>query len=160
MTLHELQRRLKGFNILTELADSVDETKEAVVELNREQLLHGLDSEGNYLSPTYLEDPFFKSPESGKRYAEWKARIEPKRDKPFFVPNLFITGRYHSTIDLSVTQETMVTTSDDPAADSIEAKFGEDIYGLNSESKSEYIPNHLLPILQTKITGKLGLKFG
>ena len=159
MTLHELQRRLGGFDLITELSASVEETKDEIVALNKEQLLRGLDSDGNYLSPKYSEDPYFKSHESAKRYAEWKKKIEPKRDKPFDVPNLYITGRYHGTIDISVTQETMITTSDDPSAGSIEQKFTDVIYGLNDDSKREYIPVVLVPLKQ-RITGKLGFKFG
>src|ERR1041384_7595437 len=103
MTLHEVQRRLKGFDIITEVADSVDETKEAMIELNRKQLLRGLDNDGEYLSPKYSEDPYFKSKESAARYAAWKKRIEPeKTDRPEDVPNLYIIGTFHSSIKISV----------------------------------------------------------
>ena len=159
MTLHELKRRLDRFDMVQTVSECVDETSDTMVDLNREQLLHGLDNEGNYLSPKYSEDPYFKSPESAKRYAEWKARIEPKRDKPFDVPNLFITGRYHASIDAHVGPETFDITSSDPNAGSIERKFKK-VYGLSAEYKSIYIDDHLFGRLKNKVTQRLGFKFG
>lgn len=159
MTVHELQRRLNRFQLLSELADSVKETQNVIVDYNREQLLMGVDSGGNYLSPKYSEDPYFKSPESAKRYAEWKSRIEPKRDKPFDVPNLFITGRFHSGIDINVSKTEIDVFSHDANAGSIEAKFSTSIYGMNDETKREYIPKFLFPALKSRIEKQLGLKF-
>lgn len=160
MTLHELQRRLSRFDLLKLLSESANESKERIADYNREQLLLGLDSNENYLSPRYSEDPFFKSKESAQRYAQWKNKIEPKRDKPFDVPNLYITGRFHNSIEVEVGPTEIGLFSDDANSIGIEQKFTTDIYGLNNESKREYIPKHLLPILKNKITGKLGLKFG
>jgi hypothetical protein len=161
MTLHELQRRLKGFNLQNEVAGSVNETKEAMLSLNRMQLLRGLDKEGNYLSPKYSEDPFFKSKESAKRYAQWKKKIEPvKTDRPEDVPNLYIVGVFHGSIDVKANASDYTFTSSASFSGGVEGKF-QGIYGLTAESKTEtYIPDYLLPSVQRKITSKLGFKFG
>lgn len=161
MTLHELQRRLKGFSLNTEVADSVNETKDAMLALNRMQLLRGLTKDGGYLSPKYSEDPFFKSKESAKRYAQWKKRIEPvKTDRPEDVPNLYIVGVFHSKIDVKANASEYTFTNTASFAGGVEGKF-KDIYGLTSESKSKtYIPDYLLPAVQKRITSKLGFKFG
>lgn len=161
MTLHELQRRLKGFDIISELAGSVEETKEEMLELNRMQLLRGLDSEGDYLSPKYSEDPYFKSKESAKRYAEWKKRIEPiKTDRPEDVPNLYIIGVFHSKIGVDVGASEYTFSNSASFSSGVESKF-KNIYGLNPESKSEtYIPDYLLPSIKKRVTNKLGFKFG
>lgn len=160
MTLHELKRRLKGFDLLVEVADSVNETKEAMLTLNRMQLLRGLTKDGNYLSPKYSEDPFFKSKESAKRYAQWKKRIEPiKTDRPEDVPNLYIIGVFHSKIDVKANASEYEFTNTASFASGVEGKF-KGIYGLTAESKSEtYIPDYLLPAVQKRVTGKLGFKF-
>lgn len=160
MTLHEAKRRLAKFDLLQTVSEGVEATEEQILFLNKMQLLRGLDKHGKYLSPKYSEDPFFKSPESAKRYAEWKSRIEPKTDKPFDVPNLFITGRYHSSIDIHVKDASIETMSSDPNAASIEGKFSDDIYGLNSESKAIYIEEHLFDQVKDRVTKKLGFKFG
>lgn len=161
MTLHELSRRLRGFDLIAEVADSVNETKEAMISLNRMQLLRGLTKEGEYLSPKYSEDPFFKSKESAKRYAQWKKRIEPiKTDRPEDVPNLYIVGVFHSKIDVEANASEYTFTNTASFASGVEGKF-KNIYGLTSESKSEtYIPDYLLPAVQNRVTSKLGFKFG
>lgn len=161
MTLHELQRRLKGFNLRKEVADSVNETKEAMLSLNRMQLLRGLTKDGDYLSPKYSEDPFFKSKESAKRYAAWKKKIEPvKTDRPEDVPNLYIVGVFHGKIDVKANAKDYIFTNTASFASGVESKF-KGIYGLTSESKSEtYIPDYLQPAVQKRVTNKLGFKFG
>jgi hypothetical protein len=161
MTLHELQRRLKSFSLEVEVADSVNETKDEMLNLNRMQLLRGLTKDGDYLSPKYSEDPFFKSKESAKRYAAWKKKIEPvKTDRPEDVPNLFIVGVFHGKIDVKANANEYTFTNSASFASGVESKF-KDIYGLTPESKSEtYIPDYLLPSVQNRITKKLGFKFG
>lgn len=161
MTLHEMQRRLKGFSIVSEMADSVEETKDEIISLNRMQLLRGLTKEGDYLSPKYSEDPFFKSKESAQRYAAWKKKIEPvKTDRPEDVPNLFITGVFHNEIKIDVNASEYTFSNSASFASSVEGKF-KDIYGMTTESKSEtYIPEYLLPAVKKKVINKLGFKFG
>lgn len=160
MTIHELQRRLKSFSIESEVSDSINATKEAMLSLNRMQLLRGLNKDGNYLSPKYSEDPFFKSKESAKRYAVWKKKIEPvKTDRPEDVPNLYIIGAFHSKIDVKASANEYTFSNTINFAGGVEGKF-KDIYGLTTESKAEtYIPDYLLPAVQDRITKKLGFKF-
>lgn len=159
MTLHEMQRRLKGFALQAVVAECIEETKGEIVLLNKDQLLHGLDKEGNYLSPKYSEDSYFKSTESARRYAEWKQKIDQVKDKPFDVPNLFITGKYHRGIGIDVSATTYTLFSRDSNASKIENKFSQKIYGLNPASKALYLPNYVMPLLKEKIQKRLGFKF-
>ena len=54
------------------------ETNKGVVEdIVQEQLYSGVDGNGNYLSPTYDDDPYFKTPEHSRWYKNWKERITP-----------------------------------------------------------------------------------
>jgi hypothetical protein len=151
---------LDKFDLVETVSECVEVTREQMLYYNRLQLLHGLDQEGNYLSPKYSEDPYFKSPESAKRYAEWKSRIEPKTDKPFDVPNLYITGRYHESIEIDVEPSKYVISSSDPNAASIENKFTQKVYGLSPDYKAIYIEEHLFDELKGRINSKLGFKFG
>jgi hypothetical protein len=160
MNIFQLHQNLQKFDIRKAVIETFEETAEVIADYNREQLLQGRDSEGNFLSPKYSEDPFFKSPESAKRYAEWKASIEPKRDKPFDVPNLYITGKFHNTIKVDVDSENLKFHSDDSNAKSIEMKFNRDkVYGLNDETKGQYIDEVYFPRLRDKIETRTGLTF-
>ena len=75
----------------------LDENSELLEKMNREQMFEGLDSEGKGIRPKYSEDPYFKSPEAAKRYADWKWRITPSSRDPD-TPNLFITGPFHKSV--------------------------------------------------------------
>lgn len=160
MTLHQLNKSLIDFDIKTAAVDSVRATKETIIDYNKHQLLRGKTSNGNFLSPKYSEDPYFKSRESALRYATWKKSIEPATDKPFDVPNLFITGYFHGSIKIRVDQKDYRIYSEVPLSVDIENKFGdENIYGLNDESRREYIPEFLLPELKARIENKTLLRF-
>ena len=158
MTLHSLQRALAGFDIREEVKASIEETKDKILELNKGQLLRGLDKFGRYLSPKYSEDPFFKSKEAALRYANWKASIDQPTDKPFDVPNLYINGRFHNSIQVDVDTKNLIFSASSPDASSIEGKFSDNIYGMTSESKQEYVPFYFFPVLKNKIEAKTGLK--
>lgn len=158
MTLHALQRSLKGFDIRQEVIESLMDTKREIVRLNQNQLLRGRDSLGNYLSPKYSEDPYFKNPGAWERYAKWKAHIDKQTDKPFDVSNLYITGRFHRNFGVEITRSEYSIFSQDANAGKIEAKFTDKIYGMDPESKGIYIGEFFFPDLKRRIETKTGLK--
>ena len=69
-----------------------------LLELQRDQMYAGLDARGQYITPRYSQDSWFKSKESAARYAAWKASLRQRRPAPYLpprpedVPNLIITG--------------------------------------------------------------------
>jgi hypothetical protein len=108
------------------------------------------------ISPTYFQDPFFKSQEAAQRYSDWKDRISPKTSRKRGVPNLWINGFFHSTISISVNGQSIMYDSTFSGADDIERKFAK-IYGLNAEMRKEYIKNFLRPDFMTKVKLELRL---
>lgn len=118
-------------------AKALEKDKEKILSLNRLQLFEGKDSDGNDLSPTYQEDPYFKTRESAQRYSDWKDKITPNPKRKPGVPNLYINGYFHNSIDASVRVDGIQFDSSFDKASSIENKFGSHIYGLNDESKTE-----------------------
>jgi hypothetical protein len=136
-----IQRKLNAYkqSLPAILDQTVDNTKDKYLELNKEQLLEGKNRFGQHLAPTYFNDPYFKSPESAKRYSDWKDRITPNDLRPSGVPNLFITGVYHSTIDITVDPGKITIAASFGAANDIEKKYP-GIYGLDSDSKIKYRP--------------------
>lgn len=138
-SLNELRnnfKRLQGKEIdLAALA--FEENEELIEDLNTDQLYDGKDAKGRDLSPTYLEDPYFKTPEAAQRYSDWKDRITPNPDRKKGVPNLFINGRFHDSISVEVSKKSIKFSSSDSSAFKIESKFTNDIYGTTDESKKE-----------------------
>lgn len=137
---------------------SVEETKEEYVLENQEQMLAGKTSDGSDITPSYLNDPYFKSRESAQRYSDWKDAISPKAGRNSGTPNLFINGRYHNGLRAVVDSEGVRIESSSPDTVGIESKFTRKIYGIQGQFKSDYLSYALRPVWKKKIENATGLK--
>lgn len=153
----EVLENLEQLDLDEIASDAFREHSGKVVLLNREQLLEGKLSTGEDLSPTYFNDPYFKTPEAAKRYSEWKDKITPNSKRKKGVPNLFIIGTYHQSIELEVFKDEYEMSSNFKSAASIENKYGLEIYGLNDDKKEELFDDGLEDTLFEKINEKTGL---
>jgi hypothetical protein len=135
------------------------QTLEAQTDHNREQLLAGKTRDGRDLSPTYQEDPFFKSPEAAQRYSDWKDRITPNANRKPGVPNLFINGRLHNAFEVKIQGQNVFYSANVPYGGKVEEKFSDKIYGLGGVYKMEYLNESLGPVFRSSITSIIGLKF-
>lgn len=126
------------------------QTANEILNLNRQQMYSGLDNRGEPIRPKYSEDPYFKSKEAALRYAQWKKQITPHPQRDIDTPNLFITGRYHMSLELSVNEERYTIQGTDVDAAKIEKKF-KTAMGLNDESKSIYRRDTMHPLLVKRI---------
>jgi hypothetical protein len=71
------------------------------------------------------------------------------------------TGSFWGDMFVDVNANSYSLSSADEKTQKLEKKYGKKIFGLTKESKSEeYIPYYLQPVLQERITKKLGFKFG
>lgn len=146
MTLHELQHRLKGFELLEEVQESVIETSGEIITLNQGQMSLGVRSDGTEITPTYSDITIAIKEEKGQ-----ESRWVTLRD----------TSEFWNAMFVDVGNSSFEVGSADAKAAKLEKKYGKKIFGLTRESKKEeYIPIYLLPALQERITKKLGFKFG
>lgn len=146
MTLHELSRRLKGFELLHEVQEAVIETSNDIITLNQGQMSLGSRSDGTEITPTYSDLTIMLKDEKGQ-----ETRWVTLKD----------TGAFWSDMFVDVGNSSYEVGSADAKTVSLEKKYGKKIFGLTKESKSEeYIPLYLLPAVQDRITKKLGFKFG
>jgi hypothetical protein len=145
MTLHELSRRLKGFELLHEVQEAVIETSNDIITLNQGQMSLGRRADGTEITPTYSDLTIMLKDEKGQ-----ESRWVTLKD----------TGSFWSDMFVDVGNNSYEVGSADAKAQSLEKKYGKRIFGLTNESKSEeYIPLHLLPAVQQRITKRLGFKF-
>ncbi len=156
VTIAEMSRRFEKFNLIDEAADIMQQHEQELADYNRMQLYKGLDADGNFLSPKYSEDPFFKSKESAARYAQWKKDITPDPDRPLDVPNLFINGYYHFSIIAVVRGNVVEFVSNNAIGDSIKRKYKR-ANGLTDESIQKYRGVLLFPLLVRRIAAKTGV---
>ena len=158
-TIRAFKSRLLTLKKKTEevAATSIQKTRSNLVSLNREQMLEGKRRDGKDISPSYFEDPWFKSVESAKAYSDWKDSITPNSKRKKGVPNLFIIGTFHNSITIDVTGESIKFNSDFYAAADIERKFTGMIYSLNVEKRTVYVREFLRPEFMTNVRFELML---
>lgn len=123
-----------------------------LVDLNRAQLLLGRNTDEQLLSPTYLNDPYFKTQKAAQAYYQKKKRLEAAHkirivfplnypNKPSDTPNLIIRGNFQNGMYITRTAEDFTIGShpqypltDEDAAD-IEQKYNYKVFGLTPLSK-------------------------
>jgi hypothetical protein len=137
--------------------ETIEGTEEEIRQYNLQQLLDGKTNMGTDISPTYLEDPFFKTQEQAQAYSDWKDRISPRSNRRPGVPNLYINGFYHASRRVRIQGDKIVYDSDWNEGQEIEQKF-KNIDGLNADSRAKYIPEVLRPAFKHLIEQATGLK--
>ena len=132
----------------------VHDNKEMLVDLNRDQMLLGRNAEGEILTPGYLEDPYFKTPEAAQRYAARKAILErrhherityplnfPEKDRN--TPNLIIRGDFQDAMFIKPTPDSFTIDSSYKYAGDIDTKYRKKLYGLAPLSRQYVWDNGL-----------------
>lgn len=140
--------------------DALSANKRMLADLVREQMYAGLDGKGDFLSPSYDNDPYFSEdgPWKGRSqsYKKWKEKITPPIDsylmhlppRPISVPNLFITGSFYDSIHVSVRDDTVdIVSSGFVDGDDIINKYGDDILFPGYNARLYLKENVLLPWL-------------
>ena len=130
-----MERRIARVNLTNIAGDIIDRNVDQVREKNIHQLMMGIGSDGRPLSPKYSEDPWFKKPGAGLRYAAWKKKLFP--ETPFDTPNLIIVGVYHNSIGVRRSGAVINFNATASFAGSVQAKYGDKQLGLSPYSKKE-----------------------
>jgi hypothetical protein len=140
------------------VSDVVARTPDVILDLNRDQLLQGRDADGNLLSPTYTNDPYFKTREAAGRYAKMKYNWEEAHrqrmsyaelygEKPADVPNLIVTGPFQDSMFVQTSMDSYTIDSMYKDADDISAKYKNRVYGLAPKSKEFYYFGFIRPAI-------------
>jgi hypothetical protein len=153
VTLHELQRRTKSFNIREAVIMTVEQTTPEILEFNRAQLLKGRRSDDTEIWNLYFDS-------SRTSYGEMWG--EHRLDHGLQVEHydLKFTGKFHASIFVeNININSFSVTSRDHRAYDIEKMFSNKIYGLSSESRGLYARKYFQPILKHMITTATKLQF-
>lgn len=152
----KIQENIK--NIPAVINGIVARDKDILLSLNRDQMLLGRNAEGEVLTPSYLNDPYFKSNLQAEVYArmkykleqEHKARIEnptlyPDKDKD--TPNLIVTGPFQDNMFILPEGESFIIGSSYRDSNDIENKYNNLVFGISPESKGYFYKNFIHPAL-------------
>lgn len=143
---------LKSFNFEEEAKKIVIDNKDILVEMNRQQMIDGQTNEGKDITPTHIQDPFFKTPESAKAYVRFKQKLPgiPKSSiKKPETPNLFINGFFHNSLHAVDVSSGIKIQSNIILADKITRKF-KNILGVKPENRFLFGRTKVLSLLKTR----------
>jgi hypothetical protein len=146
-------QQIREIDIYDVSAQMAKEHEDVLMEMNQDQLLYGRNTEGELLTPGYLDDPYFKTPEAAQRYynkkvaltSEHHGRFGPRfffgvqvfPDKPSDTPNLLISGNWffnHFFINVNQSGHSYFTGSKGRVARKIAKKYDYKVYGLAPQS--------------------------
>jgi hypothetical protein len=147
MKLQTLYSNLLKLDVTKVAAESVDETKEVIADLNVEQMQSGKRSDGSETLP---------------KYTPFTIRMKQLKGQPFDRVTLYDTGDFQNAISVQMQGLKVIIDSSDPKTQNLEDKYNSgkgEIFGLNDEFKKEYITNNLRPVFNLKIESLTGLKF-
>ena len=88
-------------------------------------------------------------------YARMKEVMNPLPG--FGVPDLRLTGEFFKQIYVDIRDNTVIVDSTDEKTQSLVNKYGEEIFGLSKNTKSEFIKKDLRPVFMKKISEATGL---
>ena len=116
--------RFESFDRVTTTAQIMKEDEQAVVELNRQQLLHGFKSDGDLVGE-------YRSP----AYALMKERMNPLAG--LGLVDLRLTGDFFRGFQLAIDSTEYAIFSTDWKTNKLMDKYSEDIFGLTRDSQFE-----------------------
>lgn len=162
----DLQRRLE--TLPDTLADCIDYNKDELLQLRKDEILLGRDSDGHPFTPGYTEDPYFKSKHAANAYADYKHSIESIQSgwiehtlnyapKDSNTPNLRQTRRKYNPLSfqdqmfIQAGRESFIIGSTFREAHLIDAKYNRKVYPIGPLAKEyfwrwillQWLRNHL-----------------
>ena len=118
-----------------------------VVEKQKDQFWEGKNAEDKDLTPSYLDDPFFKSKDSAKKYMDWKQTLSPSSSKNPETPNLFINGKLvYDNVTAVNSGDKIIITIADSVGNKLESKY-DNLLGLTDANLNDLINTYILPEL-------------
>ena len=171
MTIKGFKDRFDRFysSLDATIQNEVAQNSDVLLDLNRDQLLYGRDAEGEVLTPSYLDDPYFKENyknplKAAVRYKNYKKLLEDTHwgmirytgaqlftDKSGDTPNLIINGnRFMNFLFIHVSGDQYTIGSTGIAAGDIKKKyegFGHPVFGLAPVSKEYFYRGWIRPAI-------------
>jgi hypothetical protein len=150
-TIREIKEKYeRAYNAIPDVvADRVAQTSDVILDLNKDQLLQGRNADGELLSPTYTNDPYFETPDAADRYFRMKRALEGHHrarmryvelygEKPIDVPNLIVTGPFQDSMFIRTTRTFYVINSMYQDANEINEKYKGRVFGLAPKTREFY----------------------
>ena len=142
-TVTDLRVRLQKIDISFQAGEAINDTKETVIDKQRDQLLHGLRADGTligkYRNKVYAAKKFAQNPLAGFGNMDWK-----------------LTGSLHRELFVDVRNDLYVIDSADEKTGGLSQQF-KDPFGLTKESQQSYIDEKLRSVFIERVKKESGL---
>jgi len=127
-TIADMYRRFKSINLRQQVPILIEQDADTVTDLNKEQLYErSVDKNG---APLRLY--------GSVGYSLDKNRINPRPG--FGRPDLYLTGAFYRGFNIRVTRNALTITSSDSKTSMLTKKYGQDIFGLDQQSRDKFRP--------------------
>lgn len=164
MTINEAADTFSAFarGFEGDVMNTLGNYRNEIVDIIQEQLSVGLDGNEKKLTPSYMSDPWFQTSDAGiwqgkaLQYMMWKEKITPpapswlgypSRDKN--TPNLWITGRFYSSIAAQLFSDRLVFVSEGtPMGGDIINKYGKDILKVGDKGVAHIVKYWVKPRME------------
>jgi hypothetical protein len=147
-TIKNMLDNVMRLDLRSEVFNILENTKDEIIKLNQAQLyLNQIDKDGDAISPMYYSEEY---------------ETEKLSMNPHLTPgrvDLNYSGDFYSSFDLFINQHSFEVISSDSKAEELEYKYGEGIFGLTAENKSNYALTVFLDAMKSYIETTSGLKF-
>lgn len=156
----------RGKRVPDTVSRVVNKRLQVLLSLNRDQMLLGRNTEGEILTPSYLNDPYFDNKLQAQIYAAMKYSLESQHksrienptlypDKDRNTPNLIVTGTFQDNMFVFPEGDSFLIGSTYSEAGDIERKYRNLVFGLSPESKDFFYENYIYPELVKLLNRKL-----
>lgn len=143
-TITALINRVKTINLRENIEDIIQLTEPDLIDINQSQLYgKGQDALGKELKPYSFITEVHKR----------------EKGQPFDRTTLRDTGAFYSGFTIDVSQGLITFNSTDRKTPELEAKYGQQIFGLTKENKRVYSFGVFYEAVKNHITKKSGLQF-
>lgn len=145
-TIAAVLNRVKSIDIKSIAQTSIVETKEAIADLNAEQMFVGLRSDGSEILPSY---------------SKLTIQIKKEKGQPTDRVTLRDTGSFYEGIKVDVSGDRLNITSTDEKTEKLNKKYSKskgNIFGLSDRFKREYLNNNLRKVFKNKVEKATNLK--
>jgi len=159
LTINGLYEKVKAVNTDKVIDTAFQNSVSDLGEINKVQLFDGKGNDGQNLTPSYFDDPYFKSRESAQRYSDWKDKITPNPKRQSGTPNLFINGKYYDSRSVFLRGQNIVYDATFKGIE-IEGKYAGKVDGLGGDYKKQFLDESLRQNFNKEISAATGLKFG
>jgi hypothetical protein len=123
-TIDEVLKIYSAIDPVQIAKEIVSANEQNILDLNRNQLRAGSDSDGKPVRPKYVE-----------WYAKWKS-VNKGSQAPYRTPDLLVTGDFYRTFRFDAGFK--IESAGTPYSQFLEGKYGDNIYGIYDRNLQPY----------------------